>query len=40
MKYEVSKISGVRSDYGRKVLENRGVKDIENFLNPTEEHSL
>lgn len=36
MKYEVNKISKIRSDYGKEVLKSRGVKDLDAFLHPTE----
>ena len=37
MKYEVSKISNIRVDYGKEVLKSRGVTDLNAFLHPTEE---
>ena len=40
MKYEVNEISNVKNNYGKEVLKNRGVEDLEAFLNPTKEHSL
>lgn len=40
MKYKVKNTSNIKNNYGIGVLSARGIEDIQDFLNPTKEHSL
>ena len=40
MKYKVKNTSSIKNNYGIGVLSARGIEDIQDFLNPTKEHSL
>ena len=40
MKYKVKDTTNIKNNYGIGVLSARGIEDIQDFLNPTEEHSL